>query len=546
MSRTRRFLGGIGLGYANQLLVTLVGLWLAPFVLHRLGSDQYGLWLLATQLLGYLMLLDVGVIALLPREIADASGRRDTDAATSTVPQIMARARRLVAWQMPIMTLAAVACWLLLPRAWADVKAPLAASLAIFIVLYPFRMANAALEGLQEMPFLGKAFFVGWAGGVIATVVLVVGGLGLWAVALGWGVNQLLLAVMWSWRMWTRHRAMLPTGVRADRASALDHLRRGLWVSLSQVATMLIYGSDLLIIGKLLGPAAVVPYSLTAKLVSVLQHQPHMLMHAALPGLAELKGRGDRVGVMRVVKGLTLGMLLVSGLVAVVVMLVNRSFVGWWVGPAMYGGDRLTLFLLVVMLLRHWGLVMAQSNFALGEDRLGGIIALAEGVLTVVLSIALVHALGVIGVVLAAVVSVLLVRIPFHLAELSRRTERGKLDLLRSLAPWAVRTTLLMAVAGACARYLPESHGGRDLRTVIVSGSAGLALAAIYAAAMYGFLRRSELAPYLQQAMNGLRRRLQRRQTAVPPAESSDILLNDPKLEGNIDVPALSAARDEP
>ena len=62
MTRTRRFIGGLTLGYANQAMVTLVGLWLTAFLLRTLGNRDYGLWLVATQMLGYLMLSDLGVV----------------------------------------------------------------------------------------------------------------------------------------------------------------------------------------------------------------------------------------------------------------------------------------------------------------------------------------------------------------------------------------------------------------------------------------------------------------------------------------------------
>ena len=47
-------------------------------------------------------------------------------------------------------------------------------------------------------------------------------------------------------------------------------LGRSAWVSLAQIAQVFLNGTDVLIIGKLLGPAAVVPYSCTSKLVTVL------------------------------------------------------------------------------------------------------------------------------------------------------------------------------------------------------------------------------------------------------------------------------------
>src|SRR2546430_1995041 len=63
MSRPRRFLGGAGFGYANQVVVTLAGLWLVPFLLARTGQHDYGLWLVGTQVLAYLALMDFGVVA---------------------------------------------------------------------------------------------------------------------------------------------------------------------------------------------------------------------------------------------------------------------------------------------------------------------------------------------------------------------------------------------------------------------------------------------------------------------------------------------------
>src|SRR5689334_20090413 len=69
-ARTKRFIAGAGAGYAYQLVVMVVGLWFTPFLLRHLGQHDYGLWAVGMQILGYLLLLDMGVVALLPREQA--------------------------------------------------------------------------------------------------------------------------------------------------------------------------------------------------------------------------------------------------------------------------------------------------------------------------------------------------------------------------------------------------------------------------------------------------------------------------------------------
>src|SRR5439155_16324286 len=73
-SRTKRFFDGVVLGYAYMWLIMVAGLWLTPFLLRRIGGHDYGLWLIGLQVLNYLSLVDFGVLALLPREVAYATG----------------------------------------------------------------------------------------------------------------------------------------------------------------------------------------------------------------------------------------------------------------------------------------------------------------------------------------------------------------------------------------------------------------------------------------------------------------------------------------
>ena len=58
---------------------------------------------------------------------------------------------------------------------------------------------------------------------------------------------------------------------------------------MAQVAQTLLAGSDVLLVGALIGPAAAVPYACTAKLIQVLANHPQMLMQAAAPALSEMR-----------------------------------------------------------------------------------------------------------------------------------------------------------------------------------------------------------------------------------------------------------------
>src|SRR5258705_5329457 len=125
MSRTNRFLSGIGFGYASQVLTTMVGFWLTPFLLYRIGQHRYGLWLVGTQLMFYLGLLDLGIVALLPREVAFATGRARDPEESEELPLIFGHTVRIILWQMPLVALGGLIAWSTVPADWVELRNPI-------------------------------------------------------------------------------------------------------------------------------------------------------------------------------------------------------------------------------------------------------------------------------------------------------------------------------------------------------------------------------------------------------------------------------------
>jgi hypothetical protein len=187
VNRTNRFFGGLSLGYLYLGLVTVVGLWITPFLLGRVGTHDYGLWLVTSQILGYLMLLDLGVVALVPREAAYATGRALSGADGDDLARTLARFRRIVRWQLAPTAVISLVAWWLVASTWPELRWPLAAILTAFVVAFPVRIYHAALQGLQDLVFLGKVQLVAWMCGTSVTIALVLQGVGLGALASGVG-----------------------------------------------------------------------------------------------------------------------------------------------------------------------------------------------------------------------------------------------------------------------------------------------------------------------------------------------------------------------
>lgn len=497
MTRTHRFLGGLSLGYFYLGLVTVVGLWLTPFLLGRIGQHDYGLWLITTQILGYLMLLDLGVVALAPRETAFATGRALDGATEADLAHTLARFRRVVRWQiLPTAVIAGVAWWLV-AAAWPELRVPLAVILAAFVVAFPVRLYNAALQGLQDLAFLGKVQLVAWLAGTTVTIVLVLAHVGLASLATGWVVTQAVSAIACGVRLrrhyphaWTR---LLPS-VSWDEVRGL--FSRSGWISLTQVGQVFLNGSDILVLGAILGPAATVPYACTAKLISVLSNHPQLLMQTAAPAMAEMRVSASRERLVDIALALMRAMLVISGAVACLVLTMNETFVTWWVGRAQYAGGSLTVLMVTAMLVRHFATTMIYALFSFGHERRISLMALADGLVTVAVTagLATFSSLGLASAAVGSLAGVALVNIPVTGTALARELGVSLGQLVGSLRGWALRFAVATTVCVLGARLLqPAGFIG------LVWG--GIAVGVVYAAVMFPLALEPPLGQYVRSGL---------------------------------------------
>ncbi|MDY3558319.1 oligosaccharide flippase family protein [Gemmata sp. JC673] len=499
MSRASRIARALALGTGFQALVMVVGLVLTPVLLARLGGVCYGEWLIVGQALALLALLDLGIISLLPREVATAVGG---DASDRGAAEVVRRATWLVWLQTPVVAAVTFGSWLAFTSARPDLAGPLGVSLGGFVALFPLRVFGAILTGLQDLVFATGLNALGWAITTVLSVVLAFSDWGLYALVVATLAGQLVGAAVAYVRLRVRFPEVRAWSGRPDRRDLWALLKPSLWASVYRLASLLGSGSDLMVVGWFSGAEAVVVYSCTTKLPAVILQPLTTIMLTSFPALAELRTK-DRAGFWRAARAVGLFLVIAGGLAGVGVAALNAAFVTSWVGADRFGGQALSLMAAAVLTVRLAVLSVSGPAYTLGwERRLAGA-SIAEGVVMLATGVAGTALFGPVGVMFGVLAGQLLVLGPLSVMILAREAGVRYWVVLGWFAGWGARFAVSFAAVAVAAVALPVT----DRLVAAGVGTAGLGLYAVLTAPM---LFRDPLRTYQPAALTALIRRLRR------------------------------------
>jgi O-antigen/teichoic acid export membrane protein len=498
MSRTRSFLFGAFFAYLYQGCVMLIGLWLTPFFIRVLGPHDYGIWLVGMQVLTFLLLADFGIIGVAARDVARAHGLELSGAEPDHLVLWFAETSKVVLCQTLLICIGAFFLFRYAPGISGNLRGPIGTVLLAFALSYPLRIFPAILQGLQDLRFLGQLRLVLWALSTGLTVALLLYGAHFYALACGWALQQFghdLVALVRLYRI----RPDLFAGEVWARVGPprWRWFLRGFWVSVSQAAYSLVAGTDLVVIASSINPSAVVNYSCTGKLVTVLQNQPMILASAALPGVAQMKSSEPRERILQSSTSLAQAMLLLVGAVACLVLAANRQFVTLWLGPQFFGGMKLTILFVINLFLRQIDYTLALLTFAFGYEKLSAIRCLLDGVFSVALAYFLASRLGVVGVILGFVCGAALVAIPFDVYLVSREFNLSLLELSRHYIPYLWRVGVVGALGCGINQLL---HKVSVLNLIVATSSICL----IYLLVVVPHALTTPLGGYIRSVISGI------------------------------------------
>src|SRR6516165_12715468 len=105
--RRAEIIKNVGSSWFSLGTSILVGIFLSPFILHRLGDTAYGIWILIFSVTGYYGLFDLGIRSSIVRYVAKYSANEEYDELNRLVNTAMFSYSAIGAVTMAITVIAA-------------------------------------------------------------------------------------------------------------------------------------------------------------------------------------------------------------------------------------------------------------------------------------------------------------------------------------------------------------------------------------------------------------------------------------------------------
>jgi O-antigen/teichoic acid export membrane protein len=382
---------------------------LTPFVIHTLGQDGYGTWTLITALTGYMNLLALGVPMACVRYLAQHVTERDTAQTNSVIGSCVGLYLMIGAAAL-VVGLAATAGLTAMFGIPAPLQTEARAACALMVLQVSLGFIGLLPEGIM---FAHHDFVVRNAVRIAAVALrlgLTIGLLALHASLTMLAAVQLAVLIFDFSVTLVLVRRRYP-GVRVRLGDFEWRMVRrifsfSVYVLLLGAGARLSFETDAMVIGAVLGVAAIPFYAVANSLIVYLMEFTIAIAAVVAPMATRLDTEGRRdelVALFLKWSKISLSLTLMAGLFLIV---LGPRFIGWWIGadyeqPAGVVLQILTISCFAFLPVRGVALPILMG---LGKPRTPTIAFLATGVLNLILSIVLARPLGLAGVALGTAI----------------------------------------------------------------------------------------------------------------------------------------------
>jgi O-antigen/teichoic acid export membrane protein len=389
--------------YLNTFAAAVIALVMTPVLAQGLGKHDFGIWVVVGSMILYLELLEFGFGTATIKYVAEFEALEDRDRLRSAITTSF--------WVLALPGLVALLIGLaaaaLFPY-FIDIRESSEGAARLLVVMLAANMAisipgdtfGGALIGLQRYDLQNSTLAVIAIAQAVAWGIVIGSGGGL--VALG-VVTVALSLVGQLWR-YMLVRRLVPGVTMArnqfDRRMFRGFARLSFWYALGEVADVIIFRVDTIVVGIVVNIQAAAVYAVGQKLALVAEKLIQPVVYTLFPHSSELAALDDREGLRStLITGTRISMGL-AGPLTVTLAVMGEPAVRAWVGPSFAAAGLVVVYLAAATAIKSLVQTGQTMLNGMGLARVPSMIVATEAGLNLLLSVVLGHAMGIHGVAL--------------------------------------------------------------------------------------------------------------------------------------------------
>ena len=376
-----------------------VGFFLSPFILHHLGDEAFGLWVLIFSLTGYYGVFDFGIRSSLIRYVSQYRATGDNE----QLARVVNTSLFLYTCIGLILILPTLACQMYVDRIFHIQPSFLRdARILVAIVGYslsigfPLGISGGILEGLQKFYLINATSIVSTLMRAALIIYVLLHGLGLLSVAL---ITVSLPVLASAVRLLMAHHLLaVPYGWKyVDRKSFKQVAQYGSVTFMIIVALQLRFRTDAVIIGTFLSASAITYFSIGSRLVDYASQVVSSLANIFTPMSSHFHATGNHALLRTIFISGNRACALVMFPMTVILAVMGKSVIEVWVGPRYVSSYAVLLILLIPAALYESQSTSNRLLFGMSLHKPLAYVVLMEGIANLILSVVLVRPFGIVG-----------------------------------------------------------------------------------------------------------------------------------------------------
>jgi O-antigen/teichoic acid export membrane protein len=396
----KQILKNVGSSWSALGVNVIVGIFLSPFIVHRLGDAAFGIWVLIFSVTGYYGLFDLGIRSSIIRYVSKYTATDDQGKLAAFINTALFSYTGIGMVSMVLTALLSSSVenvFKIPPEMHAQARILLLMVGASVSVSFPLGVFGGMLEGLQRFYILNWTSIVATLVRAALIVYFLNHGFGLITIALitvGLPIISSVIRGIVVFRL-----CPVPFGFKyVDRDSFRHMANYGGTTFLVMVAARLRFRTDELVLGTMMSTVAVTWFNFGARIVDYATDFVSSLAQVFVPMSSHSEAIGDLDRVRKIyIAGNRVCAFLILPITAILIIF-GKHIIRIWVGARYVP----TSYPVLVVMIIPFALMLAQAAstrilFGLGKHQTMAAVTVIEGIANLILSIALVRPMGIVG-----------------------------------------------------------------------------------------------------------------------------------------------------